>query len=79
MKHDVGCTISAMATGAVASLRRRRGWIINCVEGTLWITEAGCPADHFLEAGDRHPIACAQHVVVEALAPSRWSVTRPEP
>lgn len=78
MKHDIGRTIATLATGEVASLWGRRDWILTCVEGTLWVTETGCLVDRFLEAGDHHAFTCAVHVVVEALEPSRWVVTRPE-
>lgn len=49
-------------------LRGARGTAIEVVDGRVWITEAGSPADRFLGAGGRYRVAGDGLVLVEGEA-----------
>lgn len=54
---------------------RKRGPAVACLEGTVWITQAGDPRDHVLVAGEKFAINRRGAVLVEAVREARVRVT----
>ena len=54
---------------------RKRGPAVACLEGTLWITQAGDPRDHVLVAGEEFAINRRGDVLLEAVREARVRVT----
>ena len=50
----------------------RRGDVINCVNGTLWITQEGDLKDYVVEAGKNFWVTRQGQVVVQALQDSQF-------
>ena len=63
--------------GAVLSVAARPGTRVNCLQGTLWLTEDHAPGDVILEAGGAHTVASRGRAVVQAMAPARVAVHAP--
>ncbi len=55
---------------------RKHGQAVTCLEGALWITQAGDPRDHVLVAGDRFALNGRGAVLLEAMREARVRVTR---
>lgn len=51
-------------------------WVLTCAEGLLWLTREGDSRDFVLRAGDAVHLGSAGHVVVQALRPARFSLSR---
>jgi hypothetical protein len=47
----------------------RAGTCIAVQSGRIWLTQAGDANDYFVDAGQRHVVARAGHVVMEAFSP----------
>jgi len=54
---------------------RKRGPAVTCLEGAVWITQAGDPRDHILVAGERFAVNRRGAVLVEAVRDARVRVT----
>ena len=54
---------------------KRRGPAVTCLEGMIWITQAGDPRDHLLLAGDQFAVNRGGNVLVEAVREARVRVT----
>jgi hypothetical protein len=52
---------------------------LTCLDGCLWITRDGSPADIQLPAGGRYVVADGTRVLVCAFVPSRVRLCRPRP
>lgn len=57
---------------------RGEALMLTCGEGQLWLTREGDARDHVLSAGDSVSLVSAGHVVVQALRPSRFCLSRRE-
>lgn len=56
-----------------------RGTLLQCLEGTLWVTQDGDRDDHVLRVGDAMRIDRDGPTVVQAMTGSRLSLCAPEP
>jgi hypothetical protein len=54
---------------------RKRGPAVTCLEGAVWITQAGDPQDHVLVAGEKFAVNRRGDVLVEAVREARVRVT----
>jgi hypothetical protein len=54
---------------------RKHGPAVTCLEGTVWITQAGDPRDHVLFAGEEFAVNRRGDVLVEAMREARVRVT----
>jgi hypothetical protein len=54
---------------------RKRGAAVTCLEGALWVTQAGDPRDHVLVAGEQFAINRRGDVLVEAVREARVRVS----
>jgi uncharacterized protein YaiE (UPF0345 family) len=57
-----------------ARIEKAAGKSLRCVSGALWVTEAGDPVDHVLEAGQSFTIGANANVVVSAFRDSRYAL-----
>ncbi len=53
--------------------------VLTCHEGLLWLTREGDSRDFVLRPGDIVHLGGSGHVVVQALRPARFGVTRTAP
>lgn len=51
-------------------------WVLTCEEGLLWLTREGDSRDFVLRPGDVVELDGPGHVVVQALRPARFLLTR---
>ena len=58
-------------------LERAAGVTVVCLEGDLWLTRDGSPADVVLKVGQSYTVADATRVIVSAFSPSVARVLRP--
>ena len=54
---------------------RKHGPAVACLEGTVWITQAGDPRDHLLTAGEVFAVSRRGAVLVEAVRDARVQVS----
>ena len=54
---------------------RKHGPAVACLEGAVWITQAGDPRDHVLLAGEEFAVDRRGDVLVEAMREARVRVT----
>jgi hypothetical protein len=54
---------------------RKRGPAVTCLEGAVWITQAGDPRDHVLVAGEQFAVDRRGDVLVQAVREARVRVT----
>ena len=54
---------------------RKHGPAVTCLEGAVWITQAGDPRDHILIAGEKFAVNRRRAVLVEAVRDARVRVT----
>lgn len=59
-----------LARREVLALEHPRGFVVDCVEGELWITADGAAGDSIIRAGERLRLANSRRVVVSALRPT---------
>ena len=57
----------------------RRGDVINCLNGTLWVTQEGDMKDYVLEPGQDFWVTKPGIVVVQALENSQFKYNRKQP
>jgi hypothetical protein len=72
----------ALAAGEVLALAARRGTVVSCIAGEVWVTQEGDPRDYVVPAGARFCSAGGGRLVVAALGHgARVAVgeVRPEP
>lgn len=67
---DTTPTRHTLARRELLAFAHPRGFIVECVEGELWITAEGAAGDTILRPGERMRLAGSPHVVVSALAPA---------
>ena len=65
-----------LGRGSLLRLAGARGLTVHVRTGTLWITEEGDRADHFVQAGGSMRIAGSGVTLVSALKTSSLSITR---
>jgi hypothetical protein len=51
------------------------GRVISCSKGVLWLTQAGTPGDHLIQAGETFPIHRPGLVLISALEDSVYAVS----
>jgi len=51
------------------------GSVILCTKGVLWLTQAGTPGDHLIQAGEAFPIERPGLVLISALEDSVYAVS----
>ena len=51
------------------------GRVILCRKGVLWLTQAGTPGDHLIQAGEAFPIERPGLVLISALEDSVYAVS----
>jgi len=51
------------------------GRVISCSKGVLWLTQAGTPGDHLIQAGEAFPIERPGLVLISALEDSVYAVS----
>jgi hypothetical protein len=54
---------------------RKHGPAVACLEGAVWVTQAGDPRDHVLLAGEEFAVNRRGDVLVEAIRGARVRVT----
>jgi len=57
--------LSCLSPGTTLRLHQAAGQRLVVLSGRVWLTEPGDPDDHFLHAGESHPIASNGPVVIE--------------
>ncbi|MBT9464447.1 DUF2917 domain-containing protein [Hydrogenophaga sp.] len=57
----------AMKKNALLSIAQPLGYRIDCLKGTLWITQDGYPQDVILGAGEHHVTDHRPRLIVQAL------------
>ena len=62
--------VHRLQAGATLKLVRPLGWVIECEEGSLWMTHDGDPKDILLEAGQRHVCERPSRMLVHAMGDS---------
>lgn len=65
----------ALAVGAAASARGRRGVRVRCLAGMVWTTRSGDPRDHVLRAGDTLDAGAGVRIAVQAVEASQVRFT----
>ena len=63
--------------GLFLRLERAAGATVVCLDGDLWLTRDGSPADVVLKVGETYTAADATRVIVTAFGPSVARVLRP--
>jgi hypothetical protein len=63
--------------GLFLRLEKSAGATVVCLEGDLWLTRDGSPADVVLKVGQSYALADATRVIVTAFSPSVARVLRP--
>lgn len=66
-----------LVAGRPAVLDRARGTRVDCLEGTLWITQDGDIRDIVLPAGSAFVIDRDTRVLVSAIDAARFALRRP--
>lgn len=64
---DLNRQTLAMKKDTLLSIPRPLGYRIDCLRGTLWITQDGYPQDHILAAGEHHVTDRHPRLIVQAL------------
>ena len=59
----------ALKKNALLSIAKPLGCRIDCLEGTLWITQDGDVRDTLLSAGEHHIARSRPRLIVQALEP----------
>ena len=72
MNHDLIAGSTRLGKGSLARLASRRGERIECLSGTLWVTQDGDPRDVVLEAGESFEFDRSGRSIVSAFADSRY-------
>ncbi len=67
---DTTPTRYTLARRELLALAHPQGFIVECVEGELWITAEGAAGDTVLHPGERMRFAGSPRVIVSALAPA---------
>jgi hypothetical protein len=60
-----------LARGAILQVPRPAGCRIECLAGSLWVTQDNDPRDIMLEPGEECELSGRARVLVQALEPSR--------
>lgn len=75
MKLALGSTSVGMERNQLITLRQARGVRVDCLDGTLWLTEERMPDDVVIEAGQSFVIATPGLTLVMALQRSTLRVS----
>lgn len=77
-KH--GRQLHGLAAGDISRVIGRRGTVIRCLSGLIWVTQDGDPLDHVVPAGARYCSGRSGLIVVSALRDdTRIAVYRVDP
>ena len=68
-----------LASNGVLTFSDSPGTRLECLEGTVWITEDGSSDDVVLDPGRRHDVARKGVTVVQALSPARIAILETAP
>jgi len=66
----------SLESGTVITVDRPLGRHIECLGGALWVTHDGDPKDVILEAGQRYRPVRNSRMLVQALGPAEFRVSR---
>ena len=66
-----------LSPGALVSWRAHDSLELTCVEGAVWVTQAGDGADYVLERGQRRVFPANAHTVLQALSAAEVRVCSP--
>ncbi len=69
--HRAEASDTALRLAAHATLARElpAGACVAVQSGRVWLTQTGDANDYFVEAGQRHVVACSGRVVIESFTP----------
>ncbi|MFC5301419.1 DUF2917 domain-containing protein [Azospira restricta] len=70
MNANANPTRYTLAGRELLALEHSHGFVVDCLEGELWITAAGAAGDYLLLPGQRLRLAGSPRVVVSALRPA---------
>lgn len=70
MNANAPPTRYTLARRELLALEHARGFVVDCVEGELWITADGAAGDTLLRAGERLHLGGSPRVVISALRPA---------
>lgn len=72
MNNDLILGTRALVKGRIRRVREARGKRVECISGSLWVTQDGDPRDVLLETGEAFEFDRAGDALVSALADSRY-------
>lgn len=70
MNANATPTRYTLARRELLTLEHTRGFVVDCLEGELWITADGAAGDYLLRAGERLRLAGSRRTVISALRPA---------
>jgi len=76
MNNDLNLNAQRLTRGALHKLRDGRGTLLQCLSGTLWLTQEDDLRDIVLEAGDAAPIVHDGLSIVSALSDASFLLLR---
>jgi hypothetical protein len=68
-RAEASDTIVRLSAHATVACELRAGACIAVQSGRVWLTQTGDADDHFVDAGQRHVVACSGRVVIESFTP----------
>jgi len=82
MRNDLMFDAHPLARGGIRRIRRGLGRRVECVSGSLWVTQDGDPRDVVLEVGEAFTLDASGDALISALDDSRYlllEACRPAP
>ena len=79
MNHDLNQSSTFLARGTLQRIDDGRGTWVQCLSGTLWLTQQNDARDIVLEAGDEARIERTGTSIVSALSDARFVLLRTDP
>ncbi len=76
MNHDLNLSSTFLARGTLQRIDDGQGTWVQCLSGTLWLTQQDDARDIVLEAGDEARIERAGTSIVSALSDVRFVLLR---
>jgi hypothetical protein len=70
--NSLKSSIRHLEKGKALRIDKAQGKEVLCVEGELWVTQAGDPTDYLLESGQRLNLGARGPVVVSAIGVSSF-------
>ncbi len=79
MNNDLNLTSTFLANGNLQRIEDARGTWVQCLDGTLWLTQQDDARDIVLEAGDEALIERTGTSILSALSDSHFVLLRADP